>query len=522
MIKNSKVFGILRSFSNEEHKEFSKFLDSPFFVKRSKLKQLYILLVKQYKHKDFRNIDALTLYKKLFPVEYKKRGYSDSTMRFSLNALYHAAEEFIAVRSFMNKGLLRNEVLREELLVRGLYESFQNNLANADRNSETEFSSASSYLLKYNIEQDKFNFINTLHGPKIKRRKKDNPDNIILATKNLYNFFIIEITGVVDTYVKYCKQKNIPINNEYLDAIYGIINVEEGLKFIKTVADKKFPDKLEIIEIFLAKYKAFSNMNDEKHYDDFKRLLISKAMFIEPDYRYHFFTRLLDYCVLKRSFNPGVKKYGTELISVYKLIIENGFYRHSKSKIFPMDLFRNAIVAGVREGEIEWVEEFVEKFKSKLQKDLRKDATYYARGRLAFEKKDFTGAVLSFGKIKDEYSRFNVDKKAYTLMSLYESGDLDEALKGLDSYRHYLGNSDHIQSRVKHNHKRFVYFLGKLINEQVKLGKNSDGYLRKQIFQENELFAREWLLKKADELIPRKSNKTPHSTNRPKQTSYRV
>lgn len=522
MIKNSRVFGVLRSFSNEEHKEFSKFLDSPFFVRRGKLKQLYVQLVKQYKHKDFRNIDALFLYKKLFPTEYKKTGYSDSTMRFSLNALYHTAEEFLAVRSFMNKGLLKNEVLREELLVRGLYDSFQINLANADSNFENEFSSASSYLLKYNIEQDKFNLLNALHGPKIKRRKKNNPDNIILATKNLYNFFIIEITGVVDTYVKYCKQKNIPINNEYLDAIYGIINVEQGLKFIKTVSNKNYPDKIEILEIFLAKYKAFSNMNEEKHYEYFKKLLISKAMHIEPDYRHHFFTRLLDYCVLKRSFNPGVKKYGNELISVYKLIIENGFYRHSKSKIFPMDLFRNAIVAGLREGEIQWVEEFVEKFKSKLQKDLRKDATYYAKGRLAFEKKDFTGAVANFGKIKDEYSRFNVDKKAYILMSLYESGDLDEALKGLDSYRHYLGNSDHIQHRIKHNHKRFVYFLGKLINERIKLGKNSDGYLRKQIFQENELYAKEWLLKKADELIPRKSNKTIYSTERHKRTSFSI
>lgn len=512
----------MRTFTNEEHKEFIKFLDSPFFVRREKLKELYVLLVKQYKHKDFRSIDALFLYKKLFPAEFKSRGYSDSTMRFSLNALYHAAEEFLAITSFRNKKLLKNEILREQLLRRGLYESFQINLIDADENYNNEFSGTSANLLKYNIEQDKFNIQNILHGPKLKKRKKDDPHNIIRATKYLYNYFIIEITGVVDTYIKYCKQKNIPYNKEFLDAIYGIIKIEEGSKFISTVSNNSSAEKFDIIEIFLAKYKAFSFMEDDKFYEEYKKLLISKATCIEPDYRYHFFTRLLDYCVLKRSYNPGVKKYGTELISVYKLIIENGFYRNSKSKVFPMDLFRNAIVAGLREGEIKWVEDFVGKFKSKLQKDLRKDATHYAKGRLSFERRDFEGSISNFEKIKDEYSRFNLDKKAFILMSLYEIGDFDNALKALDTYRHYLGNISHTPEGVKHNHKRFVYFVGKLINEQIKLGKNSDGFIRKQISQENDLYAKDWLLKKADELIPRKSNKTTSSTERHKLTSFSI
>ena len=274
MISNSKVYKVLRTFSQEEHKEFKKFLDSPFFVSRGKVKQLYELLVKQYKHKDFHSIDALFLYKKLFPEEYSKSGYSDSTMRFLLNALLHAAEEFLAVMSFRSKNLLKNEILREQLLVRGLYESFQINLTAADKNYAHEYSSAASYLLKYNIEQDKFNLNNILHGPRIKRRGKQDPHNILLATKNLYNYFIIEITGVIDTYVKYCKQKNITPKKDYLDAIHGVINIDEEINFLKTVSENNGSDKLEIIEIYLAKYKAFADMEEDKYYDEFKKLLI--------------------------------------------------------------------------------------------------------------------------------------------------------------------------------------------------------------------------------------------------------
>lgn len=509
MIQNSKIFKILRTFSQDELKEFGKFLNSPFFISRVKVKTLYELIIKHSKHKDFRSVDASILYRKLFPEEFKKRGYSDATMRFLLNALYAAAEDFLAVSAFQNRTMLRNEILREELLGKNLLEEFDINLSKAEKHlKDGSKSEAAHYLLKYNLEQDKASIQNILLGNRINKRKRHDTYNIILAAKNLLNYFITEMTGLVDNYVKYCKQKNIPMDADFLDCMYKSINVEALIKFLKTVTDKNDLKKVEITEIFLAKYKVFSNMENESHYREYKKLLVSRINVLEPDYKHHFFTRLLDYCVIKRKMHPENKKYSSELISVYKLYVENGLYRNSKTKIFPMDLFRNVIFAGLREGKISWVEEFVEKFKSKLHKDMRKDAYNYAKARLSFERKDFKTAIAGFQKMENDYYYYVIDKKAFTIMSLYELSEYEDVIKAADSFRHYLDNTEYIPDHSKNINKRFLYFVSKLVKEKHKPEKQIEGYLRLKISNEKEISNKEWLLKKADELFNRKQNVT--------------
>ncbi|MCB0722263.1 MAG: hypothetical protein KDC42_08160 [Ignavibacteriae bacterium] len=522
MIKNSKIFDILRTFSREEFKDFRKFLNSPYFISREKLSELYDLLLKHARHKDFRSVDASFLYMKLFPGEFRERGYSDSTMRFFLNALYHAAEDFLAVRAFRKKDMLRCELLREELLSKGLYGPFSINLASAEKHlNESNISDPAFYLLRYNLEQEKLNISNVMSGQKIRKGKKQDTSEHKLAAKYLFNYFTIELTGLADIYVKYCKQKNVHIDERFLEYMYHSINIEKLIEFLNTVSDKGDKKKVDIAEIYFAKYKAFTFMDNDKYYEDYKRMLISRARDIEIDYRHHFFARLLDYCVLKRRSKPSVKKYARELISVYKLVIENGLYRHSKNKNFPMDLFRNVIIAGLREGEIKWIEEFIDRFGPKLHKDLRKDAIHYAKARLMFEKRDFYGTISNLAKMKNEYHQFTVEKKAFYLMSLYELAKYEEALKFIDAFRHYLDNTDYISSRIKKINKRLVYFVGKLIREHGKVNSISDGYIRREIFKEEDVYSKDWLLKKADELIRRKPNQSkstrklrPHKTTR--------
>lgn len=519
MIKNSRIFKILKNFSQEEFKEFGKYLNSPFFTSREKVKDLYFLLLKHGKHKDFRSVDASFLYSKLYPKQFAKKGYSDATMRFLFNALYSACEDFLAVKSFRSKKMMWNEILREELLSKNLFEEFEVNLNKAEKYLKEMEHEGSHYLLRFNLEQDKASIRNIFLGNKINKRKRHDTYNIILGAKNLFNYFILEMTGLVDTYMKYCKQKNIPMDGNFLDCMYKSINIEPLLEFLKTVSDKNDRAKVEISEIYLAKYKAFSNMENDNYYKEYKKLFISRVNDLEIDYKHHFSTRLLDYCIVKRKMFPDNKSYAAELISVYRLIIENGLYRHSKNKNFPMDLFRNVIFAGLREGKVEWVEEFVEKFRSKLHKDMRKDAYNYAKGRLCFAKKDFKGAIARFKKMEKDYYYYAIDKKAFTIMSLYELSQYEEVVLAADSFRRYLDNTEYIPVHSKNINKKFLYYISQLVKEKHKPEKNIEGYLRMKISAEKDISNREWLLKKADELFVRKHNS---SNRRKSKTSFSI
>jgi hypothetical protein len=445
MLRQTRVISVLRTFTKNEHKEFRKFLKSPFFVSRKNILDLYDLIARNYLYKDFRSIDASFLYSELFPEEFKVRGYSDSTMRFMYHSLFKASQEFLAVRKFMGKKMLANEVLREELLERELYDLFDLNVSLAEKMlADGKNKDSANYLLRYNLEQDKVNIYNILLGRKIKKGKNKKIYNFAESAQNLFNYFISEMAGFVDNYDKYCRSKNIPVNAELVECMYSSLNSESLEKFQKTLSGKV---NIDVYKIYKAQHLAFTFMEDDEHYKIYKNLLLDNVFSLEIDLKNYFFSRLIDYCVLKRRMKPDNKIYIDESLSVYKLVVENGLYRHSKNKSLPIELFSNVVIVGIRAEQLDWTDDFVEKFKTKLHKDMRSDSYHYGKARILFEKKDFQKTIEHLNNIKDEYYLYAVLKKAYFIMSLFELQNYEDCIMQMDSFRHYLNNVDHVTEK---------------------------------------------------------------------------
>ena len=71
-----------------------------------------------------------------------------------------------------------------------------------------------------------------------------------------------ENISIVETYIKFCRQKNLPVNQDYVDAVYNSIDIDKALDFLKGDGN----EKTDVMDVFIAKYKAFSNMENDTYY----------------------------------------------------------------------------------------------------------------------------------------------------------------------------------------------------------------------------------------------------------------
>lgn len=94
----SNIIQLLRIFTQDELKEFDKFIRSPFHNNRSDV-ILYLEILKKF-HPEFNHIDLNK--NKIYSVLYPSGQYRDDVIRRLSSNLYKLGEEFAAYRNFRN------------------------------------------------------------------------------------------------------------------------------------------------------------------------------------------------------------------------------------------------------------------------------------------------------------------------------------------------------------------------------------------------------------------------------------
>jgi len=91
-LTNSKAIKVLKLFTNDEFKQFGKFINSPFFNSNKSLNKLYLFLKKNYPVFEFTAEDA---FKFLFPG----KKYYIAKIRRLFAEMYKLCEDFLAHNS---------------------------------------------------------------------------------------------------------------------------------------------------------------------------------------------------------------------------------------------------------------------------------------------------------------------------------------------------------------------------------------------------------------------------------------
>ncbi len=86
------------------------------------------------------------------------------------------------------------------------------------------------------------------------------------------------------------------------------------------------------------------------------------------------------------------------------------------------------------------------------------------------------------------------------LICLYELNSLENAISFIDTYKHFIKNSKLIKEHIRDKYMNFLNF----VNDLIKLRNKPDEFnlvrLREKVLKTKELFFKDWIIEKLDEL----------------------
>jgi len=465
---------ILKAFTNQDIKEFEKFISSPYYNKNEILVKLFSILKKEYPSFEGAGVDREKIYHKLF----NSKEFDESKIRYAFSDLSKLLEKFIVVRE-----LEKNKV-RENLLLLDFYKSndiekyFNQTFDDIKKNLDSATKDSDYYFNKYLAEEILFNYSSV-------KRDKSLDEVLQHVADNLDSYYLSKKLKF------YCEMYT---RQNFLNSSYQTKFLKEILSHIEYVGYEDYP----AIIVYYYVLKTLLEEENESNYFKLLELLDKNEKFFSREEMRDLYFLAQNYCTKK--INQGdheniyLKEYfkQTNKLIDKDMIYENGF-------IIP-PTFKNIVTVGLRLEEFDWTENFIYTYKEKLAPKYKENAFTYNLAWLHFFRGEYkkTLRLLSNVEYMDVY--YVLDSKILLLKTYYELDDADAFYSLIDSFYVYLRRNELISSYQKNICLNFVKFAKKLM--RIKQGDTKAAEkLIEEINETKQLASISWLLKKAEQFV---------------------
>lgn len=478
---NSRLVEILRTFNKEELKDFERFLESPFFKKQRNLTPLYKLLKTGFPEFNDASLEKENLFKKL----YGKEKYNDQIMRTLSSEMLKMAEDF-----FVHSRIKKNQTKYNEFL---LYELFLRNLNNS---FEIKMKAAEKIIMDKPLfdEQNLFDqyeidglYNNYYLG-------KNNNELYCNAYFNYSDHFtvlsILKLIKSKDQFLLYAKNYNVSFDENIVDILFENTNFTEVLKKAKKIKHAYYYH----LEIFYLLYNVHLE-GDEEAYREVKRKFLKSINKFGYEEKFHIFTQFEIFCIDK--IHEGNRDYYNELFDVYDLSLKNNAYTTSPELKMNAMMFRNIVLTSIKANKTDWTKNFIDNYSDKLTDEMKMNMQFFSYAYYYFETRDFLKALENINKVEYELCTIKADVKGLILKIYYELDYFEQALSTIDTYKHYITNTNEIHDDFRDYYRGFV----KIYHELLKAKMNNTKIEKKLLFSNEDSYPdKDWLMKKADEI----------------------
>lgn len=486
-----QVIDILKTLNSEEVRQFRRFISSPYFNRSSTLESLFELLIKFHPEFDNKKLTKEYVSENIFNT----KEYKDSTVRNAFSDLQTLCEEFLMQENFRKSSALSFDYLLKELREKKLGGVFAKNSAALDKKFEDVKEVDSDYYLsRYRFELNKFNY------SELFERVKENKDTIKQIERIKFSgayitiHYIIEIVSVYLTSANYAFAYNKPQAKEFLTSVINTLNVK-GLEEVFKSSEHYF-----LIRIYIALLKTFENIYDEQTYKNYRSLVKANIDKLGKDEIWFHYSNFINYCYFMKTDSSKNEKYNQELFSIYEDILQNSYYRNSKFNYLRNEIYRNALLIGLQQNKIKWVENFILAYSSKLHKSDKDNMMNLAYAYLYYEKGEYMLSWKYFNKIKIDFFIYKYDVKNYALKIYYELGYYDEALMLTENYKKFLQRNELMSEEEKSAIKNFVSYFSKLVLFKAgQLPQKHFSTYRRRLELANDTMSKNWLMQKYEE-----------------------
>lgn len=496
-----QLLELYKSFSKKEMMMLGKFLKSPYFNNRKMLLQLFQILRRFYPEFENKNLTKENLYKLL----YGKAPYKDSTFRNLMSDLLLVTQNFLKVESLKKNSVESNFFLSSDLARRGMVNLYNSKIQDNEKLILSDEKFDSNYFLnRFKTESNRF-YMNLMTKKVLKKSfVESESEKLTNGIVYLLNYFLIESIKHNDTLLKYSRSYNIKKNIDTVTDFLNLFNFDKLIDYIRNNSSIKVP----VIEVYYNFINTFINFGDEKYHQEFKLTLNSISKQLGTNDNHFLYSRLIDYCVLKKnlgsesSFNVDM-----EIFDLQNIFIENEYYITNLNTYIPFDLYRNVLINSITVKKLSFLEQFINKYSKKLNPKHYKNAYNYSFALLNFEKGNYMKAMDFLSKIKFDQFIYKLDIKNLQLKINYELEQFESALSVIDTYKHFLKNNVLISESRRILHNNFIYYSNMLIQHRTGSRNSNLKFIEEKVKSSKKIFDKGWILEKIDSEISKESKK---------------
>lgn len=481
---NSKISDILEKFTENEFKEFGKYVNSPYFNANKKLIAAYNYFKKYYKNFGSENFAKEMLYSEVFPgVKYR-----DTEARKLLSGLTKLAEGFMSQRIYDTNEFEKNINAAGALISKGIIkpaekmvETLERGLINEKISGHHHFDSLLKIQIKKkSIELKKDTF-------QTKDFAEDKIDNYLLC------YFISFAAKIVQN-IKAKQYYNLMPPKTGITEFFTITDIE---KFINWLSEEKNKFS-EILIMYLCIIKCVNNSYDKDTYYKFKKLLLNNYSLFTYSELINLFTCLQGIQI--RRYRENDPEALPEIFDVNNLILKHKAYSYYPGGDMHYGTFVTMVTIGIGYEKFEWTKNFIDKYTPLLNEKHRQSLYNYAMAELTYKTAAPGKALFYTSKIEYEGFFMKQEVNILKLKIFYDENDFIAIQYQLDTYKKLIEGNKYIGKFQYDIYSNFVKIYSELV--RIKESKNNTGVeiLQKKIENSTYLLGKDWLLQKAKEL----------------------
>jgi hypothetical protein len=289
------------------------------------------------------------------------------------------------------------------------------------------------------------------------------------------------------------------------------VQIKHDLSFLKYVLHyvknnlKEFDD-VPLLMIFYYLWMGIledkSDINFIKAREYFK---LHFSTFTQPDKKNIYSVMQVYYA---NKIESGEISYNRKMLDLLLEMLEYNVISHNKKNFINLNLYRNILILCFKLGETAKLKKFVSEYLQFVRAESRETISAYSSAHTNFMDGNYEEALVMCHKVNykdlliatNENLYFKIDIKTLIMKCLYESNSFESLISHIETFRQFLNNSRLIKESSRKNHSLSL----SIVRDMLKLKLEFDEYkllnLKKEVTASKEIFGREWILKKLEEI----------------------
>jgi len=479
-MESSRLLQVLRTFSTNEQRKFSEFVESPFFNKNIHVRHLCRHLMSHLED-SASPAEKKVLFAKMFP----KETYNDEKMRNIMSDLLKLAELCLSYTNFGKDEFAVQNRLIEELASRELENVLESSTKKSQKLiDESEVKDGEFYFKQYTLQriQRKIYEHNVPFG-----RHRKYFDELQSEMDNLVISFLIRMLKYYCLIAIEEKRMNVKIEKKYYFEVMDYIERNAG----------RF-EKIPAINIYYNLLSLNGKSDNESHFTEMQRLLKKNKAFTSGEDTSFAHLHLHKYCSNKRTCLES--EFNLNCYKLVRGMIDHGSFPHN-GQYMTDHTFICLVSAALEAGEYEWTETFIEGQKNKLSPQKRNNVEKYLKAVLNYYRHNYGEALRLLALVKIDDCYFYLRTHNYILRCYYELNHPEQVIAVIEKFKHTLARNKTIPEGIKLKFVNYVNFLNRLCNMKSNGRQSESDELVRDINACNEIENKDWLLKSANVLI---------------------